>query len=191
MMRNERELLIDCLARLNRLGLAYMLTGSMASNYWGVPRTTHDLDFVLVMRSVDVDRFVSAFGQGFFLQPESVRTAFAPPYQFNAIDEQSALKVAFWMLRDDEFERHAFARRVQADLFGAPAWITTAEDAILHKLYWHRLSPSDRQLGDAAGVYAVQAASLDQKYLRHWATALQVQSLLDDLLAGRIKPKST
>ena len=47
-MRSEKELLIDCLQRLNRTGLAYMLTGSMASNYWGIPRTTHDLDFVLV-----------------------------------------------------------------------------------------------------------------------------------------------
>ena len=43
----ERELLADCLRRLNGLGLPYMLTGSMASNFWGVPRTTHDLDFVV------------------------------------------------------------------------------------------------------------------------------------------------
>jgi hypothetical protein len=44
---NERELLVDCLRRLNRTGVAYYLTGSMASNYWGIPRTTHDLDFVV------------------------------------------------------------------------------------------------------------------------------------------------
>src|SRR5206468_9816899 len=41
----EQELLVDCLRRLNGLGLTYYLTGSMASNYWGIPRTTHDLDF--------------------------------------------------------------------------------------------------------------------------------------------------
>ena len=33
------------------------------------------------------------------------------------------------------------------------------------QLLWNRLTPSDRQLGDAAGVVAVQAGSLDQKYL--------------------------
>jgi hypothetical protein len=43
----EQELLVDCLQRLNGVGVAYMLTGSMASNYWGIPRTTHDLDFVI------------------------------------------------------------------------------------------------------------------------------------------------
>src|SRR5512143_1416074 len=43
----ERELLVDCLRRLNGAAITYYLTGSMASNYWGVPRTTHDLDFVI------------------------------------------------------------------------------------------------------------------------------------------------
>jgi hypothetical protein len=42
----EQELLADTLRRLNQAGIAYMLTGSMASNFWGIPRTTHDLDFV-------------------------------------------------------------------------------------------------------------------------------------------------
>ena len=46
-MNTERDLLVDCLQRLNAIGIAYMLTGSMASNHWGVPRTTHDLDFVV------------------------------------------------------------------------------------------------------------------------------------------------
>jgi hypothetical protein len=39
----ENELLQDCLRRLNASGLPYFVTGSMASNYWGVPRSTHDL----------------------------------------------------------------------------------------------------------------------------------------------------
>jgi hypothetical protein len=44
---NEQELLADCLRRLNRCGVTDYLTGSMASNYWGIPCTTHDLDFVV------------------------------------------------------------------------------------------------------------------------------------------------
>lgn len=190
-MRTESELLGDCLRRLNRLGVPYMLVGSMASNYWGIPRSTHDLDFVLVLQHADVEPFVSAFSAGFFVQRESVRSAFSPPHQFNAIDEQSALKVDFWLLKDDSFERAAFGRRRQVTLFDTPAWIMTAEDVILHKLYWDSLSPSDRQLVDAAGVYAVQGDSLDMAYLLGWATRLGLQGRLDDLIAGRITPKST
>ena len=190
-MRTERELLVDCLERLNRLDVSYMLVGSMASNYWGIPRSTHDLDFVLMLHPVDVDRLAAEFREGFFVQPESIRSAFSPPYQFNAIDESSALKVDFWLLRDDTFERAAFDRRQPVSLFATPAWITTAEDVILHKLYWHRVSPSDRQLLDAAGVFAVQADALDLSHLRHWAAVLAVERELEDLVTGKLKPKTT
>jgi len=190
-MRTESDFLIDVLQRLNRAGIPYMLTGSMASNYWGIPRTTHDLDIVLVLDPSETDRFVSEFDNGFFIQSHSVRAAFAPPYQFNALDEQSALKVDFWLLGENSFERAAFERRMAVELFGVPAWIATAEDIILHKLYWNQLTPSERQLQDAAGVWAVQTGALDLVHLRYWAGKLGVQPSLDVLLAGEIRPKST
>lgn len=190
-MRTENEFLVDVLKRLNEAGIRYMLTGSMASNFWGIPRTTHDLDFVLLMQPDQTERLVSAFDVGFFVQPESVRSAFRPPYQFNILDEQSALKADFWMLRDDAFEQSAFQRRRNVEIFGVQAWLATAEDILLHKLYWNRITPSERQLQDAAGVYAVQGDALDMRYLRHWATTLDVEKELDDLIEGRLKPKST
>ncbi len=187
----EQELLVDCLQRLNRLGVDYFLTGSMASNYWGIPRTTHDLDFVVQFPPSEVARVVTAFAGDFFIQESSVRSAFRPPYQFNAIDTRSALKVDFWLLRDDPFSRTMFARRIQVTILATPAWLATAEDVLLHKLYWHTLSPSDRQLSDAAGVWAVQGTSLDMAYLRRWASQLNVMEPLEDILAGRIRPKAT
>ncbi len=190
-MRTERELLVDCLARLNRFGIPYMLAGSMASNFWGIPRSTHDLDFVLRLRPDTVEGLFAAFKDGFFIQEESVEKALRPPHQFNALDEQSALKVDFWTLQENAFEQVAFERRVQVTLFDTQAWITTAEDVILHKLYWHKLTPSDRQLGDAAGVYSVHRDALDTGYLEHWASILDVQRELGDLASGKIKPKST
>jgi len=190
-MRTEQELLTDCLVRLERAGVAYMLAGSMASNYWGVPRTTHDLDFVIALQRSEVSNIVAAFRQGFFLQPDSVQNAFFPPHQFNALDEASALKVDFWLLRDDPFEQNAFARRLRVTIFATPAWVSTAEDVILHKLYWHRLTPSDRQLQDAAGVFVVQAGVLDGAYMDSWAMRLGVEEELALLRSGKLRPKST
>jgi hypothetical protein len=187
----EHDLLVDCLQRLNRLDVGYLLTGSMASNYWGIPRTTHDLDFVVQFPPSDVPRVVAAFEGDYFIQESSVRSAFRPPHQFNAIDNRSALKVDFWLLRDDAFSRTMFARRVQVTVLATRAWLATAEDVLLHKLYWHTLSPSDRQLGDAAGVWAVQGTNLDIAHLRRWAAELRVAELLEDILAGRVRPKAT
>ncbi len=187
----ERDLLIDCLQRLNRTDIAYMLTGSMVSNYWGIPRTTHNLDFVIQLPPSAVTQLTKEFSGDFHLDEAAVRAAYQPPHQFNAIDTRSALKVDFWLLQPKPFEREMFSRRIQKTLFGEPAWICTAEDVILHKLYWNSITPSERQLGDAAGVVAVQSDSLDNNYLRQWAKELDVSLLLEDLLAGRSKPKQT
>ena len=190
-MRSEAEFLVDVLARLNQAAIDYLLTGSMASNYWGIPRTTHDLDFVLLLQPEQVTHFIDAFDASFIIQPESVRSAFRPPFQFNVLDGQSALKADFWLLRDDAFEQSLFRRRMKVELFGMPAWIATAEDIILHKLYWNRITPSDRQLHDVAGVFAVQRGALDFEYLRIWSVALGVEQPLAQLQSGELKPKST
>ena len=188
---SEQELLADCLRRLNRAGVSYYLTGSMASNYWGIPRTTHDLDFVIQLPLSAVPRILQAFSADFYIEEAAVRAAYQPPHQFNAIDTRSALKVDFWLPKPEPFDREMLRRRMPATLFGEPAWIATAEDVILHKLVWNRISPSDRQLGDAAGVVAVQADSLDKNYLRQWAQELKLAVELERLLSGEITPKQT
>jgi len=188
---NERELLVDCLRRLNRTGVIYYLTGSMASNYWGIPRTTHDLDFVVQLPASAVPRVVEEFTGDFYIEEAAIRAAFQPPHQFNAIDTRSALKVDFWLPKPEPFDQEMLRRRVSLGLFGEPAWIASAEDLILHKLIWNRISPSTRQLGDAAGVMAVQAATLDKTYLIRWAQELAVTHELEGLFSGEIKPKQT
>jgi hypothetical protein len=187
----EQELLVDCLRRLNRLGLPYMLTGSMASNYWGLPRTTHDLDFVLAHDREHAPRIAAAFADDFTVDEIAVRNSLDAPYMFNAIDRRSALKADFWTLRQNLFERQMFERRLEVSLFGELAWIATAEDTVLHKLHWNQITPSERQLGDAAGIVAVQGSALDRPYLERWARELGFTKTLDDLLEGRIRPKAT
>ena len=188
---NENELLVDCLRRLNRTGVAYYLTGSMASNYWGIPRTTHDLDFVVQMPMSAVPRILQEFSGDFYIEESALRAAYQPPHQFNAIDTRSALKVDFWLPGPEPFDKEMLRRRMQVTILGEPAWIATAEDVMLHKLIWNRISPSDRQLGDAAGVAAVQAEALDKSYLRQWAREMNLSGELERLLSGEIKPKQT
>jgi hypothetical protein len=188
---NERELLVDCLHRLNRLPITYYLTGSMASNYWGIPRTTHDLDFVVQLAPSAIPAVLHEFTPDYVLDEAAVRAAYEPPHQFNAIDTRSALKVDFWLPGPTPFDREMMTRRVKVTLFGVAAWISRAEDVILHKLVWNRITPSDRQLGDAAGVVAVQGSSLDAAYLRKWGTQLGLAEDLERLLTGQTKPKQT
>src|ERR1043166_2484677 len=188
---NERELLVDCLRRLNATGVTYYLTGSMASIYWGIPRTTHALDFVVQLPPSAVPQIVQAFRGDFYIEEAAVRAAYEPPHQFNAIDTRSALKVDFWLAQPQPFDEEMLRRRLAVTLFGEPAWISTAEDVILHKLFWNRITPSDRQLADAAGVVAVQGDMLDKNHLRQWARELNLSAELERLLSGEIRPKNT
>lgn len=189
---SEQELLLDCLRRLNRAPAAYMLTGSMASNAWGIPRTTHDLDFVLQLPPSKVPSLVAAFDSpDYFLDEAAVRAAYQPPYQFNLIHIPSALKADFWLLRPDPFEREMFSRRIKDVWFGETIWLATAEDVILHKLYWNGITPSDRQLADVAGVVEVQRGKLDEAYLRSRAAELGLTVELQAALSGASRPKDT
>jgi hypothetical protein len=109
---SEQELLADCLRRLNRSGVTYYLTGSMASNYWGIPRTTHDLDFVIQLPVSAVPRIMQEFSGDFYIEEAAVRAAYQPPHQFNAIDTRSALKVDFWLSKPGLFDREMLKRRI-------------------------------------------------------------------------------
>jgi hypothetical protein len=180
----ETELLVDCLRRLEESGVAYMLVGSMAGNYWGVPRSTHNIDFVVEYDLDQVTNIVKAFEDDFFIQDISDKSGLRPPHQFNALDNRSAMKVDFFRVASDEYEFERFRRRQRISLFDQPAWIATPEDVLLHKLRWYRMSPSDRQLTDARGIFQVSGKELDRVYLDHWAERIKVSDLLESVLQG-------
>jgi hypothetical protein len=181
----EQELLEDCLRRLNQARIEYMLVGSMASNYWGIPRSTHDIDFVVQYSDADVPSIVKLFEGDFFIQEISVRSALKPPYQFNALDNRSALKVDFFRLAGDAYELERFNRRRQVTILGQPAFLAAPEDIVLHKFRWYKISPSDRQLTDAAGILSVSGDIIDDEYLDHWAGEIGVTDLLQQVRSGR------
>ena len=187
----EQQLLLDCLRRLNTLDLAWYVTGSMASNYWGIPRTTHDLDFVIQLPPAAIARLIEAFSSDFHIDEQAIRAAYHPPFQFNAVDLRSSLKVDFWLPKSEPFETQMFKRRVKAVFLDEPVWIASPEDVILHKLVWNQISPSERQTRDAAGVFAVQQQSLDLSYLQLWSEKLRIGAELQKIISGEIRPKST
>lgn len=187
----EQDLLVDCLRRFNEAGLEYFITGSMASNYWGIPRSTHDIDVVIEFGVQDIQRIVDCLQPEIYVDEAMVRSALRAPFQFNAIDTRSSLKIDFWTAHRSAFESEMFRRRLRVTVFGETAWIATKEDVILHKLYWMRMSPSDRQKDDVFGILRVQKDSLDWAFLRKWAAVLEVDEVLEQFASGKIRSKNT
>ncbi len=51
-------------------GIAYMVTGSFASNIYGLPRATQDADFVLQVGETSMGSLIARLGPGFQLDPQ-------------------------------------------------------------------------------------------------------------------------
>lgn len=164
----------------------YAITGSIASNYWGIPRFTHDLDILVVLDAAQARRITAAFPDPFYASAEAAVEAVRARSMFNVIDTTSNLKADFWVSKGDAFSESMLQRRQRVPVVtGLEAYLGSPEDVLLHKLVWHTITPSQRQLADAAGVAVVQAGKLDLTYLREWAGRQSTADLLEDVLQGK------
>lgn len=62
------------------------------------------------------------------------------------------------------------------DVLGVDAFVATAEDTIVAKLEWSKLSGgSERQRRDVAGILASVGDALDHRYLERWVRDLGLE----------------
>jgi phosphoglycolate phosphatase-like HAD superfamily hydrolase len=168
------DLLASIVERLDRAGIPYMVTGSLASSYHGEPRTTRDIDIIVDPERDALLRLVDDLqAAGFDVDREVALDAVGERSQFNAIGPDAS-KVDFIIRRDRPFSVEEFSRRQAADILGTPGFVTTAEDLVLAKLEWAAMSGSERQLSDVAGILAI-AGPLDAAYIDRWAEVLGVR----------------
>jgi len=170
---NLATLLAGTIAQLERAGVPYMITGSVASSYHGEPRATRDLDIVIDPDPGGMDRLVGELeAAGLYVDAEAAHAALDHRTQFNAIDGATGWKVDFLVRKDRLFSREEFGRRTRADLLGTPAWIASPEDTMIAKLEWAAASGSDRQIADVASMLDIGGASLDLRYIDRWVADL-------------------
>ncbi|QDT15569.1 hypothetical protein [Alienimonas californiensis] len=183
---DEERFVLDMAARLEAVGVPYMLTGSVASSSYGQRRQTADADILIDPDTPGrVVRFVRALGEAFYADANTARAAVHDRRMFNVIDYASAFKADLIVCKAEAYDRQAFARRVRRPLNAAlpEVWMVSAEDSILSKLRWAKETGSTRQHDDVVGVLAVQGAALDDAYLDRWAEELGLRADLDRVRA--------
>ena len=79
---NEIDIVRDVSRRFEEAGIPYMLTGSMAMNYYAQPRMTRDIDVVIALGPEDVDRIGALFRQDHDLSEENIRES-SPKNRFS------------------------------------------------------------------------------------------------------------
>jgi hypothetical protein len=175
-VNDELNVLLSVTARLQAAGIFYMVTGSMAANFYATPRMTRDIDLVVELSDADIDRVVGLFQDTYYIDADMVQQAIRNRSMFNMIHNALVVKVDCMVRKNTDYRREEFARRRTITLAGQSLAIVAPEDLILSKLDWARESRSQMQLDDVRNLLR-SVQDLDRVYLGHWADRLGLTAL--------------
>lgn len=180
----QAKILKDITYFLDSSKIPYMITGSWSSIYYGRPRASHDIDFVVELQTEGVGKITEIFSrlpETFMIQPETIKEAIKNKSQFQAVHLPTMLKMDFWILTDEEFDKSRFLRRKRIRLFNQYMEMATPEDTIIQKLIWFSKGEIEKHLIDAAFVLQIQGKKLDRKYLNQWINKLKLKKYFEML----------
>jgi len=178
-------LLIKIAKILERLNIAYCITGGYAVSVWGRPRSTFDLDVVLKLSTEKLpvlSKALKSLSAAGYLDEESARSAIEKQSEFNYIHPESGLKIDFWTVRDDSAGPAELKRRQPKKIGKQIVYFISPEDLILSKLLWHKQSGSTRHLEDIESVMAISDKILDFKYLKNQAARRGFAEILNKIM---------
>ena len=150
---------------LNANNINYMLSGSVALGAYALPRATGDFDFIVEIRKEDAEVFARQFSTGYYCDHDAIIYAAQHKSMFNIIDHSSGFKADFVVLKDNDFRKEEFKRRIEITLFGMKVFIVSAEDLLISKLIWIQDYQSNLQIEDIKSL--TQYKSINHEYVSY------------------------
>lgn len=164
---------------LRAAGSAHLVTGALASNHYGIERSTKDADIVLETAPGDFAAFTRSLGPELELDPQITFETITGSRRHIITLRDSPYKIELFLLGEDAHHQERFRRRrpVRLASIGTETWLPTAEDVVVQKLRWGRL----KDLDDAQNVVGVQGNQLDWPYLERWCDAHGTRGRLEEI----------
>ena len=156
----SEDLVVAVFDALTGLHLPFMISGSLASNFYGVPRATQDADLVLELDKLPIDAFAARLGDRYEVDPQLAFETVTGSRRLVVRAAESAFYVELFDVTDDRHDRERFLRRRVVEVL--------------------ELAGRRKDFEDARNVMAVQRDALDHDYLGRWCREL---GLLDQLEA--------
>lgn len=177
------EAVVAVLAALDAAAISYMLVGSMASNFHGIPRSTRDADLVVQLAAGGLQRLAAELPAGLLLERQGAFEAVTGTIRYLVALAGSPFVCELFELSDDPHDRARFARRLSARVLGREAFVASAEDMVITKLRWVVAAnrPKDRE--DIRNILAVQG-QLDWAYIDTWCATHGTAQMLADIRAS-------
>lgn len=162
-------------ARLDTLGIPFMLTGSVAAAFHGAGRATMDVDLVIEATRDQLRALVSSLSTPeLYVSADSAMEALDRESLFNVIDTSTGWKADLIICKSRPFSQAEFARRRAFEFEGMALWVATVEDLVIAKLEWAKLGASFRQIEDVAAMLRIAEGAVDRPYLDRWITELDL-----------------
>jgi hypothetical protein len=173
--QEQNDVLGDFTKRLDKIGIEYMLVGSMALVHYAMPRATVDIDIVVNILPENLSSFVKEFEADYYIPLQNAENAVRQKRMFNVLNQETVVKIDCVVLNNDEFQILAFSRRKKVNYSGDfDVWIISKEDLIISKLIWAKKSGSERQLLDVAGIIR---NGFDENYVGEWIAKLELEEV--------------
>ena len=164
---------------LRAAGAAHLVTGALASNHYGIERSTKDADIVLETAPGDFASFAEALGPELKLDPQVSFETITGSLRHIITLRGTPFVIELFLLSSDPHHQERFRRRRPAQLakITSATWIPTAEDVVIQKVRWGR----HKDLDDALNVLAVQGDALDFAYIEKWCDTHGTRARLEEL----------
>jgi hypothetical protein len=159
-------------AQLNRLGMKYMVTGSVASIAYGEPRLTHDIDVVVELDKVQAGLLVLGFRAPDYYCPriDVIRIELDRECggHFSIIHEASGFKADIYPVGRDSWSAWGLTRSREFLLGGIPMKLAPPEYVIVRKLEYFQEGGSEKHIRDIRSILRVSRDLLDCHELERW-----------------------
>ena len=163
MESDQADILVATSSFFEKNNIPYMITGAWSVIYYGRPRASHDIDFVVDFHKEDLPRLYSSLEKiknSYLFEKISIERAFHHKDLFQLVHRGTLLKIDCWMLQNHAFDQSRFKRKQLIQAFGEQIWIASAEDTILQKLRWYKEAKIEKHVVDAAFVFQIQKKQL-------------------------------
>jgi hypothetical protein len=175
------EATVAVLDALERARIPFMIVGSIASNFHGIPRSTRDVDFVLQLGPSSLTDLTVALPAGLRLGPQGSFEVVTGTMRYVITLDHSPFVCELFIHSDDAHDRERFARRQKVRVLNREAFMASAEDMVITKLRWAALAHRSKDRDDVRNMIGVRGDELDWNYIRKWCGEHGTLALLDEI----------
>lgn len=157
-----------------------MITGALAASYYGIPRTTMDIDIVVYVSHENLQTKLLTLLKktGFQVSKKRVQKALSSGYRILTFKDRATPFTLDIILFDKELEKRA------GTILGLPTFYQQPEDLILSKLRMIKVTvPKERTIKDEDDIRAIlKYTKVDMKILKREARKEKTLAILENII---------